>query len=112
MNTTAYTIFDFLRDCGGNWRNAIHITCAPCKEACTIAGRGCLLTADCEGRPRAISISRFEALTGQRVDPSECAGTLSKTACASAYGAYLLWRQDDEALCCLRFLDAEIAVRP
>lgn len=68
MRTSSYSIFDFLKDCRGNWRNAVFIPCEACGKPCPNQRRGSLLTADAEGGPRAVCVSRFEAATGQRVE--------------------------------------------
>ena len=76
MSTNTYSIFDFLRSCGGDWRNTLYVPCGVCIHPCRAKQRGVLVTGDGYGRPRAISVSRYEAITGQRIDPDECVGTL------------------------------------
>ena len=109
MSKSSYSIFDFLKDCRGNWRNAIFIPCSPCRHPCTNQYQGCLLVADDQGRPRVVCVSRFEGVTGQKVEGSDCVGTLSRAAFESAFLPYLLWEQDDPELCCLRHLDHEVS---
>ena len=80
MSTNTYSIFDFLKNCGGNWRNTLYIPCGVCIHPCRSKQRGALVTADSYGRPQAISVVRYEAITGQRIDPDECVGTLRQYA--------------------------------
>lgn len=108
MTTTSYSLFDFLSGCGGNWRNAVFIPCPPCAHFCKANRCGGLLSADSQGRPILITVRRFEILTGQKIDPSECVGTLSKSAFESVYARYLLWLLDSPQQCPLRCLDAQI----
>lgn len=70
------------------------------------------MTSDNTGRPRIISVTRFESITGQKVEPSDCVGTLRKSALQTAFQAWLLWFQDDPQQCCLRALDAEVSAEP
>ena len=112
MSKTSYSIFDFLKDCRGNWRNAIFIPCEPCKHPCSNDRQGCLLVSDAEGHPHAICINRFEAITGQRVEGPDCIGSLTRKAFESAFLSYLTWEYDDPELCCLRFLDGEVSAAP
>ena len=76
MSTNTYSIFDFLKNCGGNWRNTLYVPCGVCIHPCRAQQRGALVTADGYGRPQAISVARYEAITRQRIDPDECVGTL------------------------------------
>ena len=112
MRKSSYSIFDFLKDCQGNWRNTVFILCRSCGHPCANQRRGCLLTADAEGRPRAICVSRFEAATGQRVEGPDCIGILSKHAFASVFQSYLTWSCNDPEACCLRDLDGQISASP
>ena len=112
MSKSSYSIFDFLKDCRGNWRNAVFIPCGACGHPCANQRRGCLLTADAGGRPRAVCVSRFEAVTGQRVEGSDCIGVLSKHALASVFQSYLTWSCDDPEACCLCHLDAQTTAAP
>lgn len=105
MATTSYSMYDFLTACRGNWRNAIFIPCAPCGHACKNDRKGCLLTADHSGQIRVVLVRRFEAVTGQKIDPAECAGTLGKDAFETAFQAHLIWAVDDPRKCALRQLD-------
>lgn len=105
MTTTSYSLYDFLIACRGNWRNAIFIPCAPCEHACKNDRKGYLLTADHSGWLRVVSIHRFETVTGQKIDPAECAGTLDKNAFETAFQAHLIWEVDDPGKCALQQLD-------
>lgn len=109
MSKSSYSIFSLLKDCRGNWRNAIFIPCEPCRNPYANQRQGCLLAADSEGRARVVCVSRFEAVTGQKVEGSDCIATLSRAAFESAFLPYLLWEQDDPELCCLRHLDREVS---
>ena len=80
---STYSIFDFLRNCSGNWRNTLYVPCGFCSHPCRAKQRGVLVTADGYGRPQAISVVRYEAITGQRIDPDECVGTLRQYAFVS-----------------------------
>ena len=112
MRKTSYCIFDFLKDCRGNWRNAVFVPCEPCRYPCANDRRGCLLVSDMEGHPRAVSVSRFEAITGQKVEGPDCVGVLGRDAFESAFQSYLIWEYDDPELCCLRYLDGEVSATP
>lgn len=112
MRTSPYSIFDFLKDCRGNWRNAVFIPCEACDHPCSNQRRGSLLTADADGHPRAVCVSRFEAATGQRVEGHDCIGLLSKSAFASVFQSYLTWSCDDPESCCLRYLDGQVSTAP
>nr|WP_326184424.1 hypothetical protein [uncultured Oscillibacter sp.] len=105
MTTTSYSICDFLTACRGNWRNAIFIPCTPCGHACKNGRKGCLLTTDSSGRIRVVRVHRFEAATGQKIDPAECAGVLGKDAFEAAFQTHLIWKVDDPQQCALRQLD-------
>lgn len=109
MTTTSYSLYDFLTACRGNWRNAIFIPCVPCEHACKNGRKGYLLTADHSGRLRVVSIHRFETVTGQKIDPAECAGTLDKNAFETAFQAHLIWEVDDPCKCALQQLDDTVS---
>ena len=85
MNRRIYRFYEFMTGCGGNWRNAIFISCPACSGYCSTQNWGCLLTADRDGRPMVLSVVCFEDLSGQSIDPSECAGHISKDAFESLY---------------------------
>ena len=86
-----YSIFDFLRNCSGNWRNTLYVPCGFCSHPCRAKQRGVLVTADGYGRPQAISVVRYEAITGQRIDPDECVGTLRQYAFDAVFREFAFW---------------------
>lgn len=108
MKTTSYSLYDFLTDCAGTWRNAIFIACTPCRHPCKNQRCGHLLSADRDGRPHLISVRLYEQATGKKIDPAECVGKLDRSAFAAAYRTYLLWELDDAGQCPLRCLSAKI----
>lgn len=112
MKTSSYSIFDFLEHCGGNWRNTVYVPCGCCFHPCRAECRGCLLTADMDGRPMAISVTRFEAITGQRVDSSDCVGLLDRYAFDELFRHYRIWECDDPGMCLLCHLDSNISAAP
>ena len=87
MSTNTYSIFDFLKNCSGNWRNTLYVPCGFCSHPCRANQRGVLVTADGYGRPQAISVVRYEAITGQRIDPDECVGTLGSMPLTRFFGS-------------------------
>ena len=112
MKTSSYSIFDFLEACGRNWRNTVCVSCEHCFQPCRAECRGCLLTADMEGRPMAISLTRFEAITGWKVEPCDCIGTLSRYAFDELFRYYRLWECADPVACLLCYLDSNISAAP
>ena len=64
MDTNSYSIFDFLKYCGGSWRNTLYVPCGVCIHPCRAEQRGALVVADGYGRPRAISVVRYEQGSG------------------------------------------------
>lgn len=91
MKSEIYRFYEFMTGCRGNWRNTIFISCSACKGYCSSDQRGCLLATDRDGRPRVISVIRFEKLSGEHIDPSECVGQISKNAFETLYDRYLDW---------------------
>lgn len=112
MSTSTYSIFDFLKNCGGNWRNTLHVPCGVCIHPCRAKQRGALVTADGYGRPLAISVARYEAITGQRVDPDECVGTLQRYAFDTVFRNFSFWKCENVGECLLGCLDSEVTARP
>ena len=43
MDTNSYSIFDFLRYCGGSWRNTLYVPCGVCIHPCRAEQRGALV---------------------------------------------------------------------
>lgn len=112
MKTGSYSIFDFLENCGGNCRNTVYVSCGYCLHPCRVECRGCLLTADMDGHPMAISVTRFETITGQGINPSDCVGTLSRYAFDELFRHYRIWGCDDPGMCFLCHLDSNISAAP
>ena len=112
MDTNSYSIFDFLKNCGGNWRNTLYIPCGVCIHPCRSKQRGALVTADSYGRPQAISVVRYEAITGQRIDPDECVGTLRQYAFDAVFREFAFWECEQVGDCLLCRLDSEISAGP
>lgn len=112
MGTNACSIFDFLRNCGGNWRNSLYVPCGVCIHPCMARQRGVLVTADGYGRPQAISVARYEAITGQRIDPEECVGTLQQYAFDQVFREFAFWQCEQVGDCLLCRLDSEISAGP
>lgn len=76
-------LYQFLSACGGNWRNCITISAG---------GHSYLLTADRDAKPIVMPVERFQQLTGEQIDLTECFGQLSETAFRALYSQYFLWR--------------------
>ena len=112
MSTNTYSIFDFLKNCSGNWRNTLYVPCGVCIHPCRAKQRGVLVTADGYGRPQAISVARYEAITGQRIDPDECIGTLRQYAFDTVFREFAFWECEQIGDCLLRSLDSEISAGP
>ena len=108
MSTTKYTLSDFTVGCGGIWQNAIFIPCGHCCKPCGIRRCGCLMSGSISGEPILIGVRRYEQLTGHRIDPSQCAAILSRTAFESAYTRYLLWELDSVGECPLQKLEQKV----
>ena len=98
--------------CGGNWRNTIFISCPACGGYCSTKYRGCLLTADRDGKPRVLSVVCFEEFSGEHIAPSECAGHISKDAFEALYARYLDWEMDDPNKCPLCAISRESQNQP
>ena len=112
MSTNTYSIFDFLKNCSGNWRNTLYVPCGFCSHPCRANQRGVLVTADGYGRPQAISVVRYEAITGQRIDPDECVGTLRQYAFDAVFREFAFWECEHVGDCLLCRLDSEITAGP
>lgn len=112
MTATKYSLSDFHAGCNGRWQNAIHIPCGNCSQPCPMEQRGCLMAAHLSGEPIVISVSRYQKLTGHKVQPKSCAAALDLDAFASAYYRYLLWELDCAVQCPLRRLDEKVSDRP
>ncbi len=99
-------LYPFLKAAQGNWRNAMFIHCLG--QRCAVAPdcTGFLLCADAAGKPLVISAKQFSHLTGEPIEPSECAAILDKAAFDSAYALWLAWTVEDPHGCtCLQVAD-------
>ena len=112
MSTSPCSIFDFLRYCGGSWRNTLYVPCGVCIHPCRAEQRGALVTADSNGCPRAIAVVRYEAITGQRIDPDECIGTLQRYAFDRFFQEFAVWECEHIGDCLLCRLDSDVSARP
>ena len=99
MNIRIYRFYEFMTECGGNWRNAIFISCPACGGYCSTQNRGCLLTTDRDGRPMVLSVACSEEFRGENIDTFECAGHISKDAFEALYARYLDWELADPDQC-------------
>lgn len=104
MNLMSRNLYELLMDCEGNWRNAIYIPCGPCLHPCRVDSAGCLMTINKDGSPRLVSIRKFEKETGERIDPTDCIGTLSKAAFSSLFSRYLIWEMSSPEQCPMEYL--------
>lgn len=86
MNPSTKQLYLFLTACSGNWRSSIYISCREKDDP------GYLLSADRDGEPIIMPVARFQQLTGELIDPTECCGLLTTEALRSLYAQYLLWR--------------------
>ena len=107
-----YSIFDFLRNCSGNWRETLYVSFGFFSPPRRAQQRGVLVTADGYGRPQAISVVRYEAITGQRIDPDECVGTLRQYAFDAVFREFAFWECEHVGDCLLCRLDSEITAGP
>ena len=78
-------LYKFLTACGGNWRKTIHISA---QEGCT----GWLLAADRDGAPVLLRVDALERGIQERIDTSECRGTLTESAFTDIFTQYLYWQ--------------------
>ncbi len=86
MSLSTKQLYLFMAACSGSWRNSIYI--AGQEETAS----GCLLAADRDGKPVILSVARFQALTGEQIDPTECRGQLTQSAFKDIFAQYLLWQ--------------------
>ena len=105
MNTPC-KFYSFLRATGGNWRNAIFISC-DC-EVCTHEHEkpcsGFLFTVDECGQVMLLSAESVHQLTGEQVDPAECSAVLPRRSFESAFSKYIEWHMPDPSNCTLHQL--------
>mgnify|MGYP000823622515 CR=1 FL=1 len=91
-------LYPFLSLTGGSWRNAFYIGCPTCPYGDGNCNE-CLLTTDTEGAPLLMPVSYFEKATGEKVDKTECAAIISKTAFESLFNRWLVWNVNDAKAC-------------
>ena len=104
MDQINRNLYELLFNCKGNWRNAIYIPCGPCPHPCKVDRSGCLAAIRKDGAPLLVSILDFEKGTGERIDPYECIGTLSKDAFSSLFSRYLTWEMSSSEQCPMEYL--------
>lgn len=104
MDQIKRNLYELLFSCKGNWRNAIYVPCGPCPHPCKVDCSGCLAAIRQDGAPLLVSIREFEEETGERIDPGDCIGTLSKDAFASFFSNYLLWEMISSEQCPMEYL--------
>ena len=80
MDQMNRNLYELLFSCKGNWRNAIYVPCGPCPHPCKVDRSGCLAATRQDGAPLLVGVREFEEETGERIDPGECIGTLSRDA--------------------------------
>lgn len=104
MDQIKRNLYELLFSCKGNWRNAIYVPCGPCPQPCKIDRSSCLAATRQDGAPLLVSIRDFEKETGERIDPGECIGTLSKDAFSSLFSRYLTWEMSSSEQCPMEYL--------
>ena len=92
MDQIKRNLYELLFSCKGNWRNAIYVPCGPCPHPCKVDRSGCL------------GVREFEEETGERINPRECIGTLSKDAFSSLFSRYLTWEMSSSEQCPMEYL--------
>ena len=104
MDQIKRNLYELLFNCKGNWRNAIYVPCGPCPHPCKVDRSGCLATIRQDGAPLLVGVREFEEETGERIDPGECIGTLSKGAFSSLFSRYLTWEMSSSEQCPMEYL--------
>ena len=104
MDQMNRNLYELLFSCKGNWRNAIYVPCGPCPHPCKVDCSGCLAATRQDGAPLLVSIRDFEKETGERIDPGECIGTLSKDSFSSLFSRYLTWEMSSSEQCPMEYL--------
>ena len=104
MDQIKRNLYELLFSCKGNWRNAIYVPCGPCPHPCKVDRSGCLAAIRQDGAPLLVSIRDFEKEIGERIDPRECIGTLSKDAFSSLFSRYLIWEMTSSERCPMEYL--------
>ncbi len=84
MLTDSQHLYIFLSSCSGSWRNTVFIA---------VQDRpGYLLSTGRDGQPIVMAVEKFQQLTGEQIDPTECCGQLTEASFSALYAQYLLWR--------------------
>ena len=104
MDQIKRNLYELLFSCKGNWRNAIYVPCGPCPHPCKVDRSGCLAAIRQDGAPLLVGVREFEEETGERIDPGECIGTLSKDAFSSLFSRYLTWEMSSSEQCPMEYL--------
>ena len=104
MDQIKRNLYELLFSCKGNWRNAIYVPCGPCPHPCKVDRSGCLAAIRQDGVPLLVGVREFEEETGERIDPRECIGTLSKDAFSSLFSRYLTWEMSSSEQCPMEYL--------
>lgn len=104
MDQIKRNLYELLFSCKGNWRNAIYVPCGPCPHPCKVDRSGCLAAIRQDGAPLLVDVREFEEETGERIDPGECIGTLSKDAFSSLFSSYLIWEMTSSEQCPMEYL--------
>ena len=104
MDQIKRNLYELLFSCKGNWRNAMYVPCGPCPHPCKVDRSGCLAATRQDVAPLLVSIRGFEKETGERIDPGECIGTLSKDAFSSLFSRYLTWEMSSSEQCPMEYL--------
>lgn len=86
MAATSQYLYKFMSACSGNWRNTVYVTANGQQEH-----PGYLLAADRDGQPVVMAVEKFQQLTGERIDPTECCGKLTEAGFEALFRQYLLW---------------------
>ena len=104
MDQIKRNLYELLFSCKGNWRNAIYVPCGPCPHPCKVDCSGCLAAIRQDGAPLLVGVREFEEGTGERINPRECIGTLSKDAFSSLFSRYLIWEMTSSEQCPMEYL--------
>lgn len=104
MDQIKRNLYELLFSCKGNWRNAIYVPCGPCPHPCKVDCSDCLAAIRQDGAPLLVGVREFEEETGERIDPGECIGTLSKDAFSSLFSRYLIWEMTSSEQCPMEYL--------
>ena len=104
MDQIKRNMYELLFSCKGNWRNAIYVPCGPCPHPCKVDRSGCLTAIRQDGAPLLVGVREFEEGTGERIDPCDCIGTLSKDAFSSLFSNYLTWEMSSSEQCPMEYL--------